>query len=151
MWGESNPNSRFILFWGAPSLECIIAFTVYCKLDTPLSVCNGMDLLLNINNLTVPLKAEETAQVCHVNYVYYNSALASVIEMKIFWLRFVKAEAEFLNEFQTKTIPPSQWFKKSKQKPRVWKLSRLCPETSTKFYVHEFGLRSNILPYQWSI
>jgi hypothetical protein len=32
------------------------------------------------------------------------------------------------------------WFKKSSQKPQVWELSRLvCPETSTKLYVHEFG------------
>ncbi len=28
---------------------------------------------------------------------------------------------------------------KSIQKPQVWDLSRLCPETSTKLYVHEFG------------
>ncbi len=38
-----------------------------------------------------------------------------------------------------KTVPPSPWFKKSIQKHQVWKLSRLCPETSTKLYVHEFG------------
>ncbi len=38
-----------------------------------------------------------------------------------------------------KAIPPSLWFKKSIQKPQVWALSRLCPETSTKLYVHEFG------------
>ncbi len=25
------------------------------------------------------------------------------------------------------------------QKPEVWKFSRLCPETSTKLYVYEFG------------
>ncbi len=31
-------------------------------------------------------------------------------------------------------------FKKSIQKPQVWELSRLCPENSTKLYVHEFGL-----------
>ncbi len=31
------------------------------------------------------------------------------------------------------TIPPSI------QKPQVWELSRLCPETSTKLYVHELG------------
>ncbi len=91
-------------------MECIIAFTIYCKLDTSLSVCNGVDLLLNINNLTVPLKAEETAQVCSVNYIYYYSALASIIEMKMFKLRFMKAEAEFLHEIQTKVLqsfPPS--------------------------------------------
>ncbi len=29
--------------------------------------------------------------------------------------------------------------KKSIKKPQVWELSRLCQETSTKFYVHEFG------------
>ncbi len=36
-------------------------------------------------------------------------------------------------------MPPSLWFKKSIQKPQVWELSRLCPETSMKLYVHEFG------------
>jgi hypothetical protein len=35
--------------------------------------------------------------------------------------------------------PPSLWFKKSTQKPQVWELKRLCPETSKKLYVHEFG------------
>jgi hypothetical protein len=39
-----------------------------------------------------------------------------------------------------KAIPPSLWFKKSIQKPQVWELSRLCPETSTWLSVHEFGL-----------
>jgi hypothetical protein len=41
-----------------------------------------------------------------------------------------------------KTIPPSLWFKKSIQKPQLWELSRLCPETLMKFklYVYEFGL-----------
>jgi hypothetical protein len=34
---------------------------------------------------------------------------------------------------------PSLWFKKSIKKPQVWKLSRLCPETSTKLYVHKFA------------
>ncbi len=38
-----------------------------------------------------------------------------------------------------RTIPPSLWFKKSTQKHQVWELSRLCLETSTKLYVHEFG------------
>ncbi len=38
-----------------------------------------------------------------------------------------------------KTIPPSLLFKKSKQKSQAWALSRLCPETSTWLYVHEFG------------
>jgi hypothetical protein len=42
-----------------------------------------------------------------------------------------------------KTIPLSQWFKKSIQKPQVWELSKLCQETSMKLYnvqyVHEVG------------
>ncbi len=38
-----------------------------------------------------------------------------------------------------KTILPSLWFKKSIKNPQVWELSRLCPETSTKFYVHELS------------
>jgi hypothetical protein len=41
-----------------------------------------------------------------------------------------------------KTIPDFLWFKKSIQKAQVWELSRLCPETSKKFYVHEFGFRA---------
>jgi hypothetical protein len=28
------------------------------------------------------------------------------------------------------------------QKPQVWELSRFCPETSTKLYVHELGFRN---------
>jgi hypothetical protein len=38
-----------------------------------------------------------------------------------------------------KTMPPSPSFKKSIQKSHVWELSRLCPETLTKLYIHEFG------------
>ncbi len=38
------------------------------------------------------------------------------------------------------TIPSSLW-KKSIQKPQVRELSRLCPETSTKLYGHEFGFK----------
>jgi len=30
------------------------------------------------------------------------------------------------------------------KKPQVGELSRLCPETSTKLYVHEFGFRSQL-------
>jgi hypothetical protein len=37
---------------------------------------------------------------------------------------------------------PFAWFKRSIQKPQVWELSRLCPETSKKLYVHEFGFLS---------
>ncbi len=40
-----------------------------------------------------------------------------------------------------KTTPPSLWFKKSIQKHQVRELLRLCPETSTKLNVHEFGFR----------
>jgi hypothetical protein len=38
-----------------------------------------------------------------------------------------------------KPTPPSLWFRKSIRKSQVWELSRLCPETSKKLYVHEFG------------
>ncbi len=47
-----------------------------------------------------------------------------------FWVSYCKEKGG---------IPPTLWFKKYIQKPQVWELSRLCPETSTKFYVHEFG------------
>ncbi len=36
--------------------------------------------------------------------------------------------------------PYPLWFQKSIQKPQVWELSRLCPETSTNLYVHEFHI-----------
>jgi hypothetical protein len=36
---------------------------------------------------------------------------------------------------------------KSIQKPQVWELSRLCPKTSKKSYVHEFGFRE-LLPVE---
>ncbi len=45
-----------------------------------------------------------------------------------------------------KTIPPSLWFKKYKQKPPVWEL-RLLPETSTKLYVHELGFDTLTIAY----
>ncbi len=38
-----------------------------------------------------------------------------------------------------KPYPLPFGLKKSIQKPQVWELSRLCPETSAKLYVHEFG------------
>jgi hypothetical protein len=45
-----------------------------------------------------------------------------------------------------KTYP--LWFKKSMQKPQIWELSRLCPETSTWLCVHEFRLWGGItLPH----
>ncbi len=53
-----------------------------------------------------------------------------------------------------KTMPPCPFpmgFKKSIQKPQVWELSRLCPETSTKLYVHEFGFCSRAQPHNKGI
>ncbi len=43
-----------------------------------------------------------------------------------------------------KTINPSLWFKKSIQKTQVWEHSKLCPETSMKLYVHEFGFCTRV-------
>ncbi len=44
-----------------------------------------------------------------------------------------------------KTIPPSLRYKKSIQRSQLWELSRLCPETSTKLYVHEIGFSTWML------
>ncbi len=44
-----------------------------------------------------------------------------------------------------KTKHSSLWFKKSIKKPQVWELSRLCPETSTWLYIHEFRFWRNRL------
>ncbi len=38
-----------------------------------------------------------------------------------------------------KSTPPSLWFKKSNRNLKPGELSRLCPETSKKWYIHEFG------------
>jgi hypothetical protein len=51
---------------------------------------------------------------------------------------------QFLQENLIENIPPSLWFKKSTQKPQIWELTRLWPETSTKLYVHEFGFYSRV-------
>ncbi len=40
--------------------------------------------------------------------------------------------------------PDRKPFKKSIQEPQVWELFRLCPETSTKLDVHEFGFNTNV-------
>jgi hypothetical protein len=49
--------------------------------------------------------------------------------------------------------PFTIWFKKSLQKLQVWELSKLCLETSTTLYVHEFVFwcifKPPILPYRW--
>jgi hypothetical protein len=42
---------------------------------------------------------------------------------------------------------PSPGFKKSVHKPNVRELSRLCPETSTKLSVHEFGFWNLFMLY----
>ncbi len=56
------------------------------------------------------------------------------------------SQSPLLTDFIPPAPPPQQkWFetglycKHCIWKPKVWKLSRLHPETSTKSYVHEFG------------
>ncbi len=41
-----------------------------------------------------------------------------------------------------KPYPLPYSFRNPCGEPQVWELSRLCPETSTKMYLHEFGFRS---------
>jgi hypothetical protein len=47
----------------------------------------------------------------------------------------------------TNCTHPPYWaklvFKHWIRKSQVWELSRLCPETSAKLYVHEFGFRTH--------
>jgi hypothetical protein len=47
-----------------------------------------------------------------------------------------------LTDFDPPPFETFLWSKHCKRKPQVWELSRLCPETSTKLYVHEFGFSS---------
>ncbi len=62
-------------------------------------------------------------------------------------------ENKFQNPVHATPLRPNSWRKLVQKsfvpivpffvrKPQVWELSRLCPETSTKLYVHEFGFRS---------
>ncbi len=60
------------------------------------------------------------------SYIFYSSVVHCKVDWKKTW---------------HKTIPSSLRFKKSIQKPQIWENSRLCPETSTKLYVHEFSFR----------
>jgi hypothetical protein len=56
------------------------------------------------------------------------------------------SQSSLLTDFTPPPLPPGQkWFETGK--PKVWELSRLCPETSTKLYVHEFcfHIRTNIV------
>jgi hypothetical protein len=43
-----------------------------------------------------------------------------------------------------KTLPTFLQLKKSIQKHKIWELSRLCAETSTKLYVYEFSFWSTV-------
>jgi hypothetical protein len=46
---------------------------------------------------------------------------------------------------ERKPYPLPYDFKKSIQKPQVWELSTLYPETSSKLYVHEFGFWKQLM------
>jgi hypothetical protein len=82
---------------------------------------------------------------------YSQSPLQLWLEISIFsnsrnLLQFLEFSNCTLSRRKEKNLienhTPSLWFKKSLQKPQVWELSRLCPETSTKLYVHEFDYSS---------
>ncbi len=54
----------------------------------------------------------------------------------------------FFKLTQPRTVSTVQLLNTVK-KPQVWELSRFCPETSTKLYVHEFGFRKTLLLFHW--
>ncbi len=56
-----------------------------------------------------------------------------------FCLLYTVKEEDNLIEIHRSPYPLHYGLNKSVQKPQVRVLSRLCPEISTKFYVHEFG------------
>ncbi len=62
--------------------------------------------------------------------------------LTIFTIQLLYTVQEKGGKPDRKLYPPCPCFKKSIQKPQVWELSRLGPETSTKLYVHEFGFCS---------
>ncbi len=115
-----------------------------------------------------PLESSDSCSLPCVSLVSLSPSLGWVTRVRL--VVNYSAEAEFLDEIQKKSLlftvtstalPWDFYFfkltqpltvsltyplpyglrnQKSIQKPQVWELSRLCPETSMKLYVHEFGI-----------
>ena len=87
-----------------------------------------------------PCYSQSPLQLCLEISISSNSRnLLQVLEFSCCILKRRKEE----NLIENHT--PRPMVKKSMQKPQVWELSRSFPETSTKFYVHEFGFCTGIL------
>jgi hypothetical protein len=79
---------------------------------------------------------------------------SSDTEAKFFDVIGTKVLRVFILACFSQSPPPppleKKWFQTGMKckhctgKPQVWELSRLCPEISTKLYVHEFGFRSHV-------
>ncbi len=117
-----------------------------------------------------PLREVQTRATSFHNLTLCEGVLTLVVK-----LCNIRAEAEFLNVIGTKVssllftvtstnglyVPPPpakvvwNWFVMSTlyciRKPQVWELSRLCTETSTKLYFHEFGFRFPLCTWEFKI
>ncbi len=78
-----------------------------------------------------------------------------IIETKMLRVFLLAIHSHLYTVLLDFTPPPSLkksglklvWWQNCLRKPQVWKLSRLCPETSTNLYVHEFGLCTYLFMY----
>jgi hypothetical protein len=79
---------------------------------------------------------EIQTKVLRVSLLVIHSHLYSFV-MRFLFLQIHPTSYSFCKGERRKT-----WFKKLIQKPQGWELSRLCPETVMKLYVHKFGFCS---------
>jgi hypothetical protein len=109
---------------------------------------NGAIVVNFFHSWYIYCKCQNFPQSSSVQGVHINPVFRK--EMSVNFTKIQYAETEFLDEIQTKVLRvfvfdrkpcplPYGLIKKSIQKPQVWELSRLCPETSTKLLVQEFG------------
>jgi hypothetical protein len=122
-----------------------------CHSHSPLQLCLEISISLNSRNLLN--MSSNSRNLLHMssnscNLLHMSSNSCNHLHMSsnsrnllcIYTEKFMYTVKEKAGKPDRKP-PPSLWFKKSVQNSQIWKLSRLCPETSTKLYVHEFGFR----------
>ncbi len=76
-----------------------------------------------------PSFSQSPLQLCHEIFVYFFKLTLPFTVTTVQLLYTVKEKG---GNPDRKPYPLSLWFKKSIQKPKVWELSRLWPETSMK-------------------
>jgi len=89
-----------------------------------------------------PCYSQSSLQLClEISSYFFKLTQPLIVSTVQLYCTLERRKEENLIENHT----PRPMVKKSMQKPQVWELSRSFPETSTKFYVHEFGFCTGIL------